>query len=132
MNLQGIRSETLCLTQGARNAPWISIACCQILARCNRPSLRFVLQRRVIDILAHVVLIQSNAAVGCECDVLRVDHIDEQVDIVRVLEIDVPEPAWPLMRQLQRHGVANPLPHADTDPAVLRNTTPACTARGPE
>ena len=86
----------------------------------------------MIDVLADVVLVEPDAAIRCKRDVLGIDHIDLSVDIVRILEIDVPEPARSLMRQLQRHRIADALPGADTDPPVLSDAAASRTARRPQ
>ena len=104
----------------------------KILPRRHRPPMPLVAQRRVIDVLADVVLVQADRTVSGEPDVLRIDEIELEVGVLGVLDIHMPEPAGALMRQLQSHRIAKALPRTDPDPSVLGDPASARRARRPE
>src|SRR3954471_13342912 len=102
---------------------------CKILPGSDHPTVILELERSVIDVLTDVVLIQPHTSVWRERHVLCVDDIDLQLDVIRVFEIDMPEPTRLLMRELQCNRVADALPHPDAYPSILRDPPTSC-ARG--
>ncbi len=74
-------------------------------------------ERRVVDVLAHVVLVHADGAVVREREVLRVHEIHGLRRGAGVLEGDVPEPRRGGVRQHERHVEADGVPftaHVET------------------
>ena len=63
-----------------------------ILPRCQHHAALGMRERRVIDVLAHVELVEPHGAVRSERDILRVREIEVVLVRRRVLELHVPEP----------------------------------------
>ena len=75
---------------------------------------------RVVDVVAHVVLVEAHGAVMSERQILRVNQIDRLARGADVLDGHVPEPGGCRARQHERHLEADPLPLAmRAEPALV-------------
>jgi len=69
-------------------------------------------KRRVVDVLADVVLIQPHGRIRREREVLQEQHVETHRFGTGVLDAHVPEPGWRVGRKPQGHAVTKPLPIA--------------------
>ncbi len=110
MNLHRIGRERFALTQRADQAPRVTPARREVLPRGDDAASLAMHERRVIDVLADVVLVQPHRAVRRERKVLRIDQVDVLRRIAAVVQLHVPEPRRRVVRQHQPHAVLQPLP----------------------
>ena len=90
-----------------------------VLAHRQHDAALGVRERRVIEVLADVVLVLTNGAVVGEREVLGVDQVDRQRPAADVLERDMPEPRGRVLREPQRHLEADVAPGSARREAVL-------------
>jgi hypothetical protein len=71
----------------------------EVLSRRHDPAASRMRERRVIEVLAHVVLVHADRAVGRDREVLRVEEVERRSRRARVLQRDVPEPRGLRLRE---------------------------------
>jgi hypothetical protein len=96
----------------ADDRPRMAAAHGQVLPHGEHRPTRRMRERRVVDVLAHVVLVHAHRAVGRERQVLHVDQVDDGGGRAGVLERHVPEPRRRVRCERERRGEADAAPFA--------------------
>src|SRR5262249_50748648 len=112
VELERIGAEARRLRERANEYPWMAARDREILSRGYHDAVLGMRERRVIDVLADVVLVGPHAAVVGEGQVLCIEQIDRYVARADILERDLPKPGRGGCRQAQRHPEAQRLPLA--------------------
>ncbi len=131
MQLQCVGAEAVAVAQRSDAKPWLPPADREVLPHGEHRPERRVLQWRVIEVLADVVLVQPHRAVVGQRNVLCVDQIDPACLACGVLQRDMPEPRRRRPGQHQRHAKAQARPLAGDLDAVPARADSA-RAAGPE
>ena len=130
MELERVGGEAHAAVQRADHRPRLTAAHRQVLAHGEHaPALR-VGERRVVDVLADVVLVHADRAVVRQRQVLRVDEVHGDRGVRRVLERDVPEPRGRPCGEHQREGDAEPC-HSPVARSPAASSRSASGLRGP-
>ena len=112
VELERVSGEAHAAVQRADHRPRLTAAHRQVLASGEHaPALR-VGERRVVDVVADVVLVHADCAVVRQRKVLRVDEVHGDLGVRRVLHPDVPQPRGAFLGEHQREGDAEPEPLA--------------------
>src|SRR6185312_6394396 len=132
VEIQRIGCEGDRFAQRADQAPRIAPFRGLVLARGDQDSALRIRERRVIDVLADVILIHPHRSVGGECEILRI----REVQLLRfgsgVRQADVPEPDGGLRGERQRDLVFDVLPAAAAREGTGRRSAKTRRARGAE
>jgi hypothetical protein len=108
VELERVSGEADAAVQRADHRPRLTAAHRQVLASGEHaPALR-VGERRVVDVLANVVLVHADCAVVRQRKVLRVDEVHGDLGVCRVLHPDVPQPRGAFLGEHQRERDAEP------------------------
>ena len=110
MELDRVGAKALRAPQRSGDEPRMAAADAEVLPHRQHDAARRVLQRRVVDVLAEVVLVQPHRGVLRERNVLRADEIHRLGVRAGVLQRDVPEPRRRRLGQHQRHAKGDALP----------------------
>ena len=92
VHLQSVGGECAAPPQRTDKRPGMAPGDRQVLARRQHNAMARVMQRRQVDVVADVVLVEPNRAVRRQADILHMHQVDGLRDRRSVLHADVPEP----------------------------------------
>ena len=101
LDLQGIGGERGRALQRAEQGPGMAAADGEVLARGDDPAALVVGQWREVDVMADVMLVQPQCAIGREGDVLDPHQFQRLHRVTGVADLDAPEPGRRVLRQHQ-------------------------------
>jgi hypothetical protein len=102
MKVERVGREARGAMQRSENDPRMAAAHGLVLAHRQHGAAFGMHERRVIEVLADVVLVLAHGAVVAEREILGVNQVDRQRRVAGVLERYVPEPRGRVLRESQR------------------------------
>src|SRR5215813_194324 len=129
VELERVGAKARRLRKRTDQCPRMALADGEILSRRQHDPVRGMRQRRVIEVLADVVLVEAHGAVIREGEVLRVEQVNRLDTPTAILDRDMPEPGRRRRSQSQRHTKAKPFPLTGDIEAALVEPHGAGTSR---
>ncbi len=111
-HLQCVGGKGIGPAQAAAEQPGRATVHRLVLARGQQHTVRRMLQRLVVQVLADIGLVQAQRIPGCQRHVLQVDQVQPQRRRAGVGQLHMPEPGICLRRQHQFQRVAHTAPQA--------------------
>ena len=130
MDLERVGGEACSLPQAADEAPRVAAAHGLVLPAADHPAPRGMGERRLVEVLAHEVLVEAHRGVLRESQVLDINHVHRRGRCPRVLQHHVPVPGDCRLGQGHRHREPDARPFAGERQA-LPVVSHAGGARGP-